>query len=246
MFTQNKYTKWYYLIIVAAQGRILPDNIYTEHHHIVPNSLGGKNTPDNMVYLTGREHFICHWLLTKMTSGRHYEKMIYALNGMKRISKKSLQKRYNTKITSRVFANLKEEFSRIHSNRVVTEETKQKIGEASVGRRPMLGKKHTEETKMKISQKKIGKPLPKSEETKIKMSAAQNKLKNGNNLHVGDKNPMFGKLHSNEAKQKMSLAKKGKPSHNKGKPMSDEAKLKLSLAAKARYDSKQTKEDINA
>jgi hypothetical protein len=106
---------------------------------------------------------------------------------------------------------------------------------------------HSDKTKQKISSSHKGKVRkPFTQCTKQKMSATWNKLKNGNNLHAGDKNPMFGKTHTDEAKQKMSLAKKGKPSHNKGKAMSDETKAKLSILAKARFSLKQIKDDINA
>ena len=63
-FLQNKYTKWYFNIISKAQNR---DTLgYVEKHHIIPKSLGGNNEQTNLVKLTAREHFVCHWLLTKM------------------------------------------------------------------------------------------------------------------------------------------------------------------------------------
>lgn len=37
-----------------------------ERHHILPKSLGGSNSPENLVYLTGRQHFLAHWLLFKI------------------------------------------------------------------------------------------------------------------------------------------------------------------------------------
>lgn len=33
-------------------------NYYTELHHIVPKSMGGEDTADNLGLLTAREHFI--------------------------------------------------------------------------------------------------------------------------------------------------------------------------------------------
>jgi hypothetical protein len=63
----NKYTCWYNNITENAKSRIIDG--YTERHHILPRSLGGTNDKDNLVDLTAREHFICHWLLTKMHSG---------------------------------------------------------------------------------------------------------------------------------------------------------------------------------
>ena len=78
MFKENKYTKYYTLLTNRARGRVLAE--YTERHHIIPQSLGGSNDKDNLVDLTAREHFICHWLLIKMTEGEHRSKMLYALN----------------------------------------------------------------------------------------------------------------------------------------------------------------------
>ena len=77
MYLQNKYTRWYYSIIDRAQSRTLSG--YKERHHIIPRSLGGSNQKNNIVNLTGREHFICHWLLTKMTIDQHRQKMILVL-----------------------------------------------------------------------------------------------------------------------------------------------------------------------
>jgi len=37
-----------------------------EHHHILPKSLGGNNDISNLVYLTGRQHLLAHWLLYKI------------------------------------------------------------------------------------------------------------------------------------------------------------------------------------
>lgn len=39
---------------------------YCEKHHIIPRQLGGSDCSSNIVKLTAREHFICHYLLAKM------------------------------------------------------------------------------------------------------------------------------------------------------------------------------------
>lgn len=79
MYLQNKYTRWYYNIISAAQSRRIDG--YTEKHHIIPKSLGGTNKKENLVSLTAREHFICHWLLTKMIEDPQSRvKMLYAFH----------------------------------------------------------------------------------------------------------------------------------------------------------------------
>jgi len=83
MFIYNKYSRWYYQIIDSAlsqdRKKIKSENLY-ERHHIIPKSLGGSDKSDNLVLLTYREHFICHWLLTKMVEDRESKrKMLYAL-----------------------------------------------------------------------------------------------------------------------------------------------------------------------
>jgi hypothetical protein len=191
----NKYTLWYNAITERARTRNIDS--YTERHHIQPRSLGGTDDKTNLVDLTAREHFICHWLLTKMHTGEAKAKMVYALNGMKRNSK--FTQRYETPITSRVYENLKKEFSIVHSATMkgrdpwnrgipITEEQREKNKVAATG------KKFSQEVIEKRSAKIRGQK--RSEETKLKMSlAAKGK----------SKGPM-----SDEEKLKRSLALKGK------------------------------------
>jgi len=107
----NKYSKCYFAITNNAKQRITEG--YTELHHIVPQSLGGSNDKENLVELTAREHFICHWLLIKMTEGDDRGKMLYALQGMK--AENRYQQRYSTKITARVYEKYRIEHAENHS-----------------------------------------------------------------------------------------------------------------------------------
>ena len=63
-----------------------------ETHHILPKSLGGSDSPDNLVVLTPREHFFAHLLLTRINNGTNKAKMIHALRCLKNLR--------NTKRTS--------------------------------------------------------------------------------------------------------------------------------------------------
>lgn len=63
-FINNKYAKIYSSIIEKRRGS--PPCGYSEKHHIIPISLGGKNKKNNIVRLSAREHYICHLLLVKM------------------------------------------------------------------------------------------------------------------------------------------------------------------------------------
>ena len=107
LFIDNKYTHIYNRIIDRAKLR--PIIGYTEKHHIIPKSFGGSNDYFNIAYLTAREHFLCHLLLTKMTTGEHKKKMVFAV--FKLLGKGKREQ--NNMINSRIYENLKIELSRI-------------------------------------------------------------------------------------------------------------------------------------
>lgn len=92
MFIDNKYHRWYFSIINNAKIRATP-NGYSENHHILPKSMGGTWAKKNIVSLTAREHFICHLLLTKMTSGIAKQKMFWALKRL--VPNRTTEKRYS-------------------------------------------------------------------------------------------------------------------------------------------------------
>lgn len=225
MFIENKYKRWYDAIVSNAQLRSTPLS-YSEKHHIIPKSIGGQDRKNNLVHLSGREHFICHWLLIKITTGSNREKMIYALNGMRRVSHTHQQERYITRITSRVFANLKEEFSKIHSarltGRTMSAEQKAKISAAGKGR------VHSQETIDKRSASCTGKK--RTAEQKERMSIAQ-KGRAAKKYSQEEKNIISakisaagkGRVMSDETKAKLSAINKGK----KLPPKSEETKQKM-------------------
>lgn len=195
----NKYSKLYDKITSNAKHR--PTEGYTELHHIVPQSLGGSNDKDNLVKLTAREHFICHWLLVKITTGADKGKMLYALNGMKAENK--YQERYHTKITARVYEKYRIEHAKNHSKVMksknlvpwnkggveITDEHRENIRKAAKTRKidpirqlegqrkrtaKLLGRKDSDETKLKKSLALKGKPKgPMSEEQKQIRSVKQ-------------------------------------------------------------------------
>ena len=85
------YQKIYNNIVLKRQLHSFSG--YGENHHIIPKSMGGKNTKSNMVRLTAREHFIAHWLLKKIHNNKE---MIFAFFAMTKMGNKT-QKRYNSK-----------------------------------------------------------------------------------------------------------------------------------------------------
>ena len=85
---------------------------YTERHHIIPKSLGGIDDETNLVNLTAREHFVCHFLLTKMYEKESFEwyKMNHAFL-MMNISSLNQQRYFN----SRLYEALRKNFSSLMS-----------------------------------------------------------------------------------------------------------------------------------
>jgi len=178
----NKYSTLYYKITSNAKQRITEG--YTELHHIIPQSMGGSNDKENLVELTAREHFICHWLLIKMTEGKDRSKMLYALNGMK--AENRYQQRYHTKITARVYEKYRIENARNHSEimkgrtapnkgRKMSEEQKQLLREKAKANHAG-GKVYSEESQQKRIAKVTGRKD--SDEAKLKKSIAlKGKLK---------------------------------------------------------------------
>ncbi len=144
----NKYKKWYDSIVQRAKNRQLDQLVYKERHHVIPRSIGGNNSKENIVNLTAREHFVCHWLLVKMTKGEVRYKLIYALRMMK--ATPPGQQRYNNAFTSRVYEFYKKEFIEAHIKRVTgwkyTEEQKQKM---SIAQKKSYQETWTEEMKAK-------------------------------------------------------------------------------------------------
>ena len=101
------YEKNYYNYIdyLKTKNRSYKDGIYYEKHHIRPRSLGGTDSPENIILLTAREHFLAHYLLWKFSTGEDHFKMMYAFKLLSR----------NFTISSKTYERLSLEFqSRIN------------------------------------------------------------------------------------------------------------------------------------
>lgn len=93
------YKNIYYNIIEKAKNEDKDGKRsigYFEKHHIQPKSLGGTNDEINLVKLTAKEHFICHWLLVKIYQKGSIErnKMLYALWRMQKRNNTSHKEHY--------------------------------------------------------------------------------------------------------------------------------------------------------
>ena len=166
------YLKVYFKLMQKAEIRgLVPQDQYSENHHVFPVSIFGKN--DVLVNLTYKEHVVAHHLLYK-----HYYKVL----GPKHEYTKKMG------IAVRAFfmnaGTLEKPLIRKLVNRVRTpmsEETKKKLSDLNSGsNNPNFGRKGkdhwhygkswSEEHKRKISQAGKGRKLSQESIEKIRLS----------------------------------------------------------------------------
>lgn len=178
------YQKHYDRLMRRARNRALFDPIsgYSEWHHIIPKCLGGDNSKSNLAQLTPEEHYVAHLLLVKIYPGNH--KILCAAVYMTKAGKGRFTnklfgwlRRKHIASLSKTVSNLGAEWKRKLSDaalqrdpasRLHTKATRQKMSNASKGRRKSIahrvalsitcmGRKISKETKLKMSIVKKGK-----------------------------------------------------------------------------------------
>lgn len=165
MFIDNKYKKTYSRIIDKALTENRVGDQF-ESHHIVPISIfGGKrNRFKNLgrtVNLTYKEHFICHWLLTKFTSGKDRQRMMICLTFMTAKGKRtSLEHRVAREAARNARIGISKD-----------PDLRMKISMS------LKGQKKTNATKLKMSASRMGKK--RSDEFRRNLSAALTGKKRG-------------------------------------------------------------------
>lgn len=240
IFIDNKYTRWYYNIVTNAKSRI-PTG-YTEKHHIIPKSFyvgksksgwldGNSEILENKVLLSPEEHFVCHLLLIKMTTGIAKTKMSFALVRLSR------SKKLRGKINSSTYGYIK----RLHSEatsktqkgvketHIISKETREKISKANLGkkrseeqksklrkpkseehRKNMRGRVITQETRQKLSNSALGRKP--SDETKIKQSiSAINRAPVSTDTKQKLSEVLSGRSLSNDHRNSLSFMQKNLP-----------------------------------
>ena len=136
------------------------NNIYYEHHHVIPKCCNGIDDKSNITYLTAREHYICHALLYKATMNndeipkRVQAQLAYAYHKMSQFNKRQLGRKQGLKFTSWDYKRLREAVSEackvLHPWERRTEESKQQFYE-------MIKQPKSEDHRKKISQSNKGK-----------------------------------------------------------------------------------------
>lgn len=87
------YWKRYLKFITYNLNQHLGDNFF-EVHHIIPRCCGGTNDTSNLIKLTFRQHFIAHWMLSKVGIGSAWYKLRFAFGFMSSCSKTNNYRMY--------------------------------------------------------------------------------------------------------------------------------------------------------
>ncbi len=192
------YSKIYNDLIESAKLRPnLPLlNGYTEKHHIIPRSMGGSDSKDNIVSLTAREHFVAHWLLWRI----HRNKEMACAFSMMANSKNN-----ESYFSSKGYEIARKAFIKTQIGSKHTEQTRRKISLAHKGKKQ---KRHSEETKRKMSESHKG--FVPSEENRRKTSESnKNRIwseESRQKLREHNK----GRVLSEETRRKISESKRKK------------------------------------
>ena len=157
------YQAIYQSIVEKAKIRVC--DCKTERHHIIPRCMGGTNDSGNLVDLTLREHYIAHQLLCRIYPEN--QKLWWAAWMMMNRTKRWCSRLY----------------AKTRVNLVVSEATREKIRQANLGkiRSPEAIEKQrnaikplaqTEEWKERTRQTHKGRPKPKTDDHRRKLSEA--------------------------------------------------------------------------
>ncbi len=193
VFLDNKYLKWYNSIIEKAHRENRNKDckaLYFESHHIIPKFCGGNNKKENLILLTAKEHFICHWLLEKFVIAEYTKSAKYAISMMS-------GSKGGRKISSAQFEICRKKAREAKlGNKNMTKEGRKSLSEfrktRTGNKNPFYGKRHSIETIEKLSRAKKGENHPNynkkrpehSEKMKIVMKGMSKTEEHKNNIKL--------------------------------------------------------------
>ena len=200
------YSKIYNQIIDKSkkENRKRKQGIYYEKHHVIPKCMNGLEE-NNLVLLTAREHFICHWLLHLIYKNDY--KIFLAFNMMCNVVSHN-QSRYMP--SSRIV-----EYAKIESSKRMSGDNNIKYWQGKKRNLP----KPTQETKNKIANSLRG---VKHTKERIQRNSDGHKgiVPWNKGIPMSEEQILFlkNRIVTDETRKKMSDSRKGKSPANKGKP----------------------------
>lgn len=185
----------------------------TERHHILPRTLGGDDSPGNLIRLTPEDHFFAHLLLAKIHGGKMWyalRSMCWGLRGLRAQSESYLLRR------RKVYAAVRRGCSQEDSARIAQ------------------GLFHTQAPEARARNSARMKAL--GQEGRLWMQSEEGRARRSNHAKVSG---TVARLHTPEARAKASANRKEKGllgEHPSQRPET-RARMKAVIAAKATYAS---------
>lgn len=149
------YQKIYNQIIERAKSENRQKNsgVYYEAHHIIPTCLGGIGhksewkTHPNIVLLTAREHFLCHWLLHEIYPTN--DSLFYAF---KMMCSTGYNKRYTP--SSRIIEYSRIEFSNKMKKRFIGIDERKNRSKSQLGlKKPLIAGENNPAKRLEVREK---------------------------------------------------------------------------------------------
>jgi len=157
------YKKHYDKLIETRTKRIINKNEYYEEHHIIPKSLGGTDSKNNLIFLTAREHFIAHWLLWRIYRNKEMAFAFFAMVHMGNNQKINSSRIYEEcKLARREFIIINNK--KYHKNKTISQKQIKIISEL------FKNKQKTKEHRNKISESLKNKPKTNSHKNNLSKS----------------------------------------------------------------------------
>jgi len=209
------YGAHYERLIARARARVLDG--YRERHHVVPRCMGGDNSSQNLVYLTGEEHYVAHQLLVKM-----YPSVGGLATAVVFMAKQSTG--------NKAYGWLRRRFA------------KAKSAERRGKKSPNFGNKFSADARARMSAAFRGRKMPPfSPEHRAKISEALRRRVVSQATRLKMSVARRGKKCSQETRAKIAAAELGK----KCAPHSLETRAKMSAAQLARYSRQRNEQIVN-
>jgi hypothetical protein len=194
----------------SSKSRAKGNGEYFEKHHVVPRAVGGGNEKENLVLLSGKEHYVAHHLLARMHPQiKALQRAFWAMchiRGEKR----------SYRVTSAVYeaarkefsAGIGEVFSKARSGVPLSYERRVRLSEALKGNQHTLGYRHSADSRKKISDAGLGRKRSKESIAQSVANRPERVLSEEDRMRCGD--GMRGKIHTEKTKALMSDSHKGR------------------------------------
>lgn len=158
VFVDNEYLDLY-CSLIENNRRTKKEKFKTQQHHIIPRCYFKfkdepcDNSKANLVNLSYTDHIIAHYYLSLCSIGRFHIGMVNTICMM--LGQDTIPEDL-TLIDLSLYLRLYEEFlmdvSRVHSGKIVSQESRAKMSKAKLGNEPWIkGKHHSEVTKAKLA-----------------------------------------------------------------------------------------------